>query len=299
MVANGTEASSTSSSSGVRSSSSASKPDSSSSGYASTDLASSNKPIKTHPSGVSSHQARVAVKGPEPSEQSESEEESVAVSDKQSLIETKNSAIKFSSASAVLGHALQTASNMCSPSEEPVPHPSAVVNTCGQCKQVLPSTCPEIENDCENGVRERGGSLDHYYAGSCSEDCYSYSGSVCSCMGSCDQPQTANAHFGCDDSFNPVHPRNCCDGGCVGGRLAGSNGDSNGHPLSSHPHHHAAGAAQAHCSNSAAVGNNFEMAVGANFERVRQCRSNEVDDVLDSEETIPLEMCQDIPDVLI
>ena len=85
----------------------------------------------------------------------------------------------------------------------------------------------------------------------------------------------------------------------MGGRLAGSNGDSNGHPLSSHPHHHAAGAGQAHCSNSAAVSNNFEMAVGANFERVRQCRSNEVDDVLDSEETIPLEMCQDIPDVLI
>ena len=111
MVANGTEASSTSSSSGVRSSSSASKPDSSSSGYASTDLPSSNKPIKTHPSDVSSHQPRVAIKGPEPSEQSESEEESVAISDKQSLIETKNPALHASASNFMLSFSLKT--NFC------------------------------------------------------------------------------------------------------------------------------------------------------------------------------------------
>ena len=85
------------------------------------------------------------------------------------------------------------------------PQAPAGATTCGQCKQALPpaAAASQLQQQVTDPDSERSHCA---YAGSCSEDCYSYSGSVCSCAGSCDQQPAAGPEFGCEE-FNH---RSCC-----------------------------------------------------------------------------------------
>ena len=307
-ILSGTEASSTSSSSGVRSNSSSSKQqDDSSSGYASNDAPKPDQTKKTIDQDTT---------------QTSEDEASVAISDKQSLIGDAKNSKKMpinmvESAAAVIGHALQTASNLCSPTGN-----NSVVDTllngdrpltCSQCKQVLPESRPINQVQDRHGDQGhedyddigRSRSIDQCYAGSCSEECYSYSGSGCSCMGSCDQQ--SSQPYGCEELGFRVKD-SCCDSisSCRGymthsasaGRITYDNtgrhdltqlhhGNKSVHHHASHQHSLEGGAAEVEGGGNDSA-KMISKTVGSNHRII----SNSV-------ETIPLEMCQDIPDVLI
>jgi len=203
---------------------------------------------------------------------SDEDEESVAISDKQSLI----GAAEAKQIKKSLGlQSLSSTTASCPeapplPAKQPAaadapqqPQAPAGATTCGQCKQALP---PAAVAQLQQQVTDPDSERSHCaYAGSCSEDCYSYSGSVCSCAGSCDQQPAAGPEFGCEE-FNH---RSCC-----------AELQSMEHGTLHHRH-------MVHCNNV----NSFDQGhIGSENHLLENHASSE---------TIPLEMCQDIPDVLV
>ena len=219
----------------------------------------------------------------------------------------------------------------CDPHEHQEANQSSNTFQNHHLKHVPNHDSPQLPNSSANVVHSDGGHplVDCYGGGSCSEECYSYSGSAsgCSCMGSCDQQSQLNTEDGDsiitgatvgsslaanNDGFvtgfssNINNPRECMASSLIDASMLASTNASvnrrmNGtsfqqnhsyqldhdqidqnldlsiilRPQKGHHHHHTLPHPRSQFNNS----HNTKAAK--------------------SMETIPLEMCQDIPDVLI
>lgn len=199
---------------------------------------------------------------------SEDEDRSVEISDKRALM-VNGDAKPCQSSPSVVGKALQTSTTVCSPGAEVNSgygsHEDQL--TCGQCNQVIPKEMM-IPGKKANSVEDdetNMGRGEHCYTGSCSEECYSYSGSasVCSCMDTCDQGQ----YYGCE--LNDLGQYRCNLPACRG------------------------------MFQSNSIGNHLDQSSKATLVEARLDSNSRSRSKGQSVETIGLEMCQDIPDVLI
>lgn len=202
------------------------------------------------------------------------------------------------------------------------PHHSSNTFHNNHIKQIPNHDSSQLPNNSANVVHADGGHplADCYGGGSCSEDCYSYSGSAsgCSCMGSCDQQSQLMTEDG--DSI--------ITGATVGSSLAANN---DGFVSGFSTNVHNPGECMATSLIDPSLLSNRRMN-GTSLQQNHpfQFEHDQIDQNLDlsiilrpqkghhhhhtlprshnntsntktakSMETIPLEMCQDIPDVLI